>query len=849
MFCPKCGLHESICVCGYDNNAAEKQKVNENSKVDSAPKSKSNNTFKLKPNHKDIKKVPNQTNNDYTQGNLEFINVNTKINNNSRRPLFLFEDDFYNSEEFTIQYYKSKGYNAFFSENDPWKRLLKTLFKDIFKKFKTISKQKGYTYGFYDNEFFKICEDEINDRINYLKTIDLIEEVKKHRIRIKSKNKVLKICELVDDNQILDILYFMLQDYHNRIRGFPDLFVYNNKEYFFCEVKANTDSLSAYQVRNHEQLLSVGIDVCLFSINKSESFLKEEKWKYFNEDFYNVDDFKEKFDFKIKKANEIQNELKDNQIDKIKTKFLNDYDLCTYMGFLNLMKDYSFDKKVKTLENIDEIIINQSKKEGIKIKNLKYLSKGKYYEQRGLYSQAIEEYKNAKDFYGYNQLCICYRKNKDYENEVKLTYDAINNISGISDDCKIYFKSKVQRLTKNKKRISVYKTNNKCPICGRDEVVVVLHRKDDLKIKICDNGICYWYGGVYNYSIEDLEEVTDLDEFNVDVNLKKSLSKVSRRHRRKKQKSLFEKTSKPESDNNYTKNLKTKYELTKEGETLLNNKKYEESVEFYTKLLNHEFFINDYYPYVMLVKSYKGLNQHECEVEIIKDFFKSGRYCRKFVLKRFKKRLAELAELGYFDYSTIVELEDEFKNKGAKNLRLCRIPLPLAREIKSNKNKLKQTPLKYSPDYFDSDVELEDNISYDDKIKFKYKLIIKGEKLYKSRNYDKVIAFYTRLLTHELFIHDVYPYFELARILHKDKRYDKEVEIITKFFKSGIYCDENQISWFKQRLRRLTRYGYYDFSKFSSLQYEYDVNGALNENLSNKSVPSANEIKRIYEKK
>lgn len=210
--------------------------------------------------------------------------------------------------------------------------------------------------------------------------------------------------------------------------------------------------------------------------------------------------------------------------------------------------------------------------------------------------------------------------------------------------------------------------------------------------------------------------------------------------------------------------------------------------------------------------------------------------------------MEELGQLGYYDYSTINELEEEFRNNGAKNMNKSRVPLPRARDIKASKNRLRQTPLKYSPEYFDSDVEFDKNISHDEKVKFKYELILKGESLFKSRKYDKAIAFYTRLLTQELFINDYYPYLELAKVLHKDKRYDMEVDVIKQFFKSGRYCDKNQIMWFKRRLRRLTRFGYYDFSKFSTLEYEFDKNGALKEHLSNQPVPSANDIKKIMDK-
>ena len=83
----------------------------------------------------------------HASGNLNFINLSTRINSKYGRPLFLFEGSYYNSEEFAVQYYKSKGYYAFFSENEAWKILLNILFKDVFKRFKKIAWQKGYKYG------------------------------------------------------------------------------------------------------------------------------------------------------------------------------------------------------------------------------------------------------------------------------------------------------------------------------------------------------------------------------------------------------------------------------------------------------------------------------------------------------------------------------------------------------------------------------------------------------------------------------------------------------------------------------------------------------------------------------
>lgn len=65
----------------------------------------------------------------YASGNLNFINVSIR------------------------KYYKSKGYYAFFSENELWKILLNVLFKDVFKRFKRIAWQKDINTDLSINQF------------------------------------------------------------------------------------------------------------------------------------------------------------------------------------------------------------------------------------------------------------------------------------------------------------------------------------------------------------------------------------------------------------------------------------------------------------------------------------------------------------------------------------------------------------------------------------------------------------------------------------------------------------------------------------------------------------------------
>ena len=713
-------------------------------------------------------------------GDLDFILLTTKSKReSSSRPLFLFEDEYYLCEEFVIKYYESKGYSAFFSENAPWNKLIKVLLKDIFKEFKKISKQKNYKSGFYNNEFFEICEDKINERFNYLKNTNLLDVIENQRIKKKIKDKIIKFCQYLHQDQILLVLYNWIQNYSKKSKGFPDLFVFNKDNCFFCEVKSPADFLSPNQIRNHEMLIDSGIDVKVFGVNKPQYWINEEKVKYFNEDFYDEFSFKETYDFKIKIANRVYDELKNENIEETRNYMLAHYDLDTFLGFLNVLNNYSFEEKIEFLNMLDENIITKSNHEGLKIHNLRYLSKGYYFEVRGWYDKAIDEYKHVKNYFGCNKLCICYRKLKDFESEVNLTYDVINNVSFIEEECKVNFKKRAHRFIKNKNAISVYKTNNKCPICGEEEVIVVLHKRGELQIKICMNGSCYWYGGLYNGSLAGLMEIHELGNMQIDKNLKNSKFAEIRKEKFRKNKLKYKLELKKEHDyqfdNNksFEENVEIKYDLTLHGDKLIKNKQYDEAIEFFNELLSNELFINDYYPYLKLSKIYNEKSDIESEIEIITNFFKSDIFARKSTIAHFEKRLYDL------DYLQINQLMDYYKNHGAKNRKLSEIPVPSASYIKQGR-KYKIKPLKYSPQDFDSIVSFNQNLTNEEKIEFKKELIIKGESYIKNKEYDKAIAFFTRLLTHRLFINDYYQYNRLSYVYKKEKRINYKRRIIYK---------------------------------------------------------------------
>ena len=288
-----------------------------------------------------------------------------------------------------------------------------------------------------------------------------------------------------------------------------------------------------------------------------------------------------------------------------------------------------------------------------------------------------------------------------------------------------------------------------------------------------------------------------------------------------------------------------KYDLCLKGSELLDNKDYDEAIDFYEEILENELFINDYHPYLMLAKAYHSARYYDKEVELIEKFFKSGIYCSKSKINKFKKILEILDKLGYYDYSKIYQLELEFEKNGSKNKKLSGTPIPLAVNIKKGKKNINNEKIDYESSEFDNILKMNGNLSYEEKINFKYKLYLKGKELFENNKYRKAIIFYNKLLNHELFVNDYHPYLKLAKCYRKNYQFDKEVDIITKFFISGIYCNDKNFKWFKKCLKQLYKYGNYDFSSFYILENEFNQNGALNKDLSNQPVPPAAIIKDI----
>lgn len=292
-----------------------------------------------------------------------------------------------------------------------------------------------------------------------------------------------------------------------------------------------------------------------------------------------------------------------------------------------------------------------------------------------------------------------------------------------------------------------------------------------------------------------------------------------------------------------------KYELIKKGNELLKNGETEKAIRFYNQLLDDELFRHDYYAYLKLAEAYSEAYMFEEETKTIVKFLKSGIYATKNTSNDYRKRLRQLDGMGYFDFDTQWRaLENEFlqkRNIGKANL-VGSAPLAV-KIIKMKRDSKPPSKSTLDDSFLDSIMKVEDGLSYDDKVDLKRELVIMGERFIKNKKWGDAREFFKRLLTHELFVNDYYPYKKLSFVYRKDGQFEDDERILTEFFKSGIYCDDRQLAWFKNRFKLLGRMGVFNPSRMYGLENDFYSNGARNYALSDIPVPIADKINLNYQ--
>ena len=170
----------------------------------------------------------------------------------------------YQVELGAIHYYREQGFQAVFSENEPWRSLFGLMFWDIIydMNVKAIHNPlQRVPSDFFLPDFYLKRSEQLLERMKTADTREAIEEIVKKTYEEKlgltnvlvswyegSLEKVLTLISWLTPKQIHAVLLEIAYNLRENTRGFPDLMVWNETEYAFIEIKSPTDHLSSRQL-------------------------------------------------------------------------------------------------------------------------------------------------------------------------------------------------------------------------------------------------------------------------------------------------------------------------------------------------------------------------------------------------------------------------------------------------------------------------------------------------------------------------------------------------------------------------------------------------------------------------
>ena len=189
----------------------------------------------------------------------------------------------YQVEMGAIQFYRDQGYQAFFSENEPWRSLFGLLFWDIIydTNVQAIHNPlQRVPSDFFLPDFYYKRSSQLNERMKSAGTLKEIEDIVTRTYAEKfgttnvlvswyegSLEKVLTLVSLLNPSQIHAILLEIAVNLRENTRGFPDLLVWKEAEYAFIEIKSPTDHLSSRQLHWQHFFAEHGIQSRIVRVN------------------------------------------------------------------------------------------------------------------------------------------------------------------------------------------------------------------------------------------------------------------------------------------------------------------------------------------------------------------------------------------------------------------------------------------------------------------------------------------------------------------------------------------------------------------------------------------------------
>lgn len=189
----------------------------------------------------------------------------------------------YQVELGAIHYYRNQGFQAFFSENEPWRSLFGLLFWDIIydTNVQAIHNPlQRVPSDFFLPDFYFKRSAQLKSRMALADTREAIEKMVTETYQEKfgitnvlvswyegSLEKVLTLISLLTPDQIHAILLEIAYNLRENTRGFPDLLVWNETEYAFIEIKSPTDHLSSRQLHWQHFFAEIGVQSRIVRVN------------------------------------------------------------------------------------------------------------------------------------------------------------------------------------------------------------------------------------------------------------------------------------------------------------------------------------------------------------------------------------------------------------------------------------------------------------------------------------------------------------------------------------------------------------------------------------------------------
>lgn len=451
-------------------------------------------------------------------------------------------------------------------------------------------------------------------------------------------------------------------------------------------------------------------------------------------------------------------------------------------------------------------------KDGIQAK-FRLKKEGLYLEKKDR-ERAIDFYKKLivnslflNDYYVYRRLAMLYNKEKDYQNEYFVIKYFLNSGIYCSNYQFLWFINKLKELSKK---------------------------------------------GIVDE--EEIEQLKETFKTNSLKNKDKANVPVIIADRIKSKKGYIKVISK----RNYDRDQKM-YEMEEIAREYKREGKYDGAIHVLEEMIYKKKF-KSYRYYNDLCILYRKVGDYDSELRVINEYRMGNATQTDYSDELFEKRYKQVQELianRNNDNSGSVSAESE-DSKSESDSISNKSNIKFERGISATKS------LGIEKEYSDSfkllkeyEVDLEkplnfhqfdESLTEEENVNRKFYLKEWGKALYKEKRNDEAIEFYQSLKQNSYFINDYYPYRQLCLVYKRTKDYDAYLNNIKELFKSEIYLNSYQHTWFVHKIKQLRDHISVNEEEIASLLEYYEEHGAKMQENVNIPIALADRIVKIRNK-